>query len=310
MEISDISANDVRPHVELMLAVSGHPRNETYWQWMNTGYDETLITGLKHKGEILASYAVHARDLVYQGQIYRVGFATQALMHTDYRDLKNLVRLTDEVWRRCRLANINYVIGFPNNNIWMINKRVMDWSEIAVFPSYEVTLEKIKSSIKHPPVDHISADIPNELYFETQSGVCLKKDYDWFRWRFNDNPCNYYRIRFVESYKGHSYLIAKTYNSDNGIKFGHFIDFQFSDYDSFAALVFDAVSYFEWSGVDRISLWLMPSSDYLKWFVSLGFSDSGFSTNFGIKDVSNNRGGSPLYDFNKWNIHMSFSDAF
>jgi hypothetical protein len=313
LHIKNISPDDMDIHVDLMLQAGQHLRSTAYWKWINKGIwdGDTIIHGIEHNRHMVGSYAVHPITLIYNNLTLSAGFATQALIHTEYRKLKNIYSITNSVIEECKQNGVQVVIGFPNETMWQISERFLEWKVVRLFQSLEINIEDFNvGDIGITNVTSYTRDMT--IGFSQSQGISRKKTNKWFTWRFCDHPIIHYKIFCINKENiVSSYVVLKVFRANNTLK-GHIMDYQSSSVDDMSSLMLKAKEYFRWMGVQKISFWCMPSNKWYQWFMQWPFKETGFKTNFAIKiiDDKNKSSIGSLPEYNNWDIQMSFSDAF
>jgi hypothetical protein len=312
MELRRLIDKDASQHIELMLESSGHDRTIAYWKWLNCNLPsgDTIIYGIIENDRVIGSYAVHLVPLQYNGDVFKCGFATQAVVHSKYRNLQRIVSLSREVLDLCKELKFDFIFGFPNNNIWPVKKKIIGWKEVSKLKQLVVDISSF-SSINNKNV--IVLERCNDIEFLQEKGVAFIKTNEWFKWRYFDNPIAHYHVCGITCESGKkisSYIVLKTYRGNENI--GHIIDIQSKNREDMEQLLSSAAEYFNWMGVKEISLWCTPSDEWYKFFVNLSVNSAYnvTDTNFGIFPLSKNGFNTDFYNIGNWNLKMFMSDAF
>jgi hypothetical protein len=128
---------------------------------------------------------------------------------------------------------------------------------------------------------------------------------DFRKWRFAQSPVYiYYRVKVPSG----EYAIIKLFQ-DNLQHWccGDIVDFEceLNDTDKLRELFLAAILELQNKGVSNITTWANPYSPLRKLLDSLGFTESGHKTCFGV--TISNHSFDCLYDFKQW--HLVQSDA-
>jgi hypothetical protein len=102
---------------------------------------------------------------------------------------------------------------------------------------------------------------------------------------------------------------ALKFYKKNYILYGHIVDLIAYNEEIDIDLVKQVVKHFVSCGVNIVSLW--GNMETRKKYNEMGFVEKGFTTNFGImlfeKSIPSQI---DLYNYNSWDLAMSYSDAF
>ncbi len=266
----------------------GYNLSVEYYNWINfdNPFGESIIHVAKDQDNIIGHYAVMPVDLDYNGETIRAGFAIQATIHPDHRNLENIIELTEAIWGRCKDKGIKFVYGFPNDRIWPICTNLMGFKPIGDFRAWELPIEDFRLD-----VNGINGN------YKATDKIRVKKT-DYRAWRFLNHPLNHYVLRMEDWVS----CILKLYDRD-GKKYGHIIDFETLSFNFLEGVR----KYFQKQLVDIISCWVMPGP-YANILQTCGFKQTGFMTHFGYRPISDVPEG--IDKLENWHITMADSDAF
>jgi hypothetical protein len=140
--------------------------------------------------------------------------------------------------------------------------------------------------------------------------VHIERSYDFVLWRFFWHPLEHYPFFLVKDKYGRVIgWIALKFHRKNEMLYGHIVDFIISDEEMEKILIEQAVKYFAVCGVNVVSAWGNEATR--KRYEEMGFLEKGFTTNFGVKIFDDRLDGLiDLTDYNRWDMAMSYSDAF
>lgn len=306
--------------IDLFLQGDHHLRTKSYWNWINrlSPFGKSFIEVAVLEESIIGHYGIVPVTLSIGDLKINCGFATQAIIHTSHRNLEIIHQLTERMWKRCEESQLDFIYGFPNDNIWKIKQSIMDWKSIGDFKSFEVSIDKLLKKIK--PVKSIKIkrlySFGKEFDFlikksKIYNKISISKNSDYLNWRIFSHPLNHY-IVLSSMYQNEltGYMVLKLFRKNNML-YGHIIDFhsledQFEE--TISSLLSEAIIFFKWANVSKVSLWLFPENDYQKLFSSFGFEYSGFNTHFGYRNINNSF--NEINNINNWHLSMADSDAF
>ena len=88
-------------------------------------------------GDIVASYAVLPFKYNYFGKEIIFGQSVDTMVREDYRGNPfNLKKMANEVYQALIKEKIPFVFGFPNEEIYMIRKKILKWRDIGKLDIY------------------------------------------------------------------------------------------------------------------------------------------------------------------------------
>lgn len=310
--------------VDLFWQAGPHIRTVGFWNWINrrNPFGESIVEVAERNGKIIGHYAVMPVDLWIEGASVRAGFAIQAIVHTAFRNLKNLLHMADRLWERCAERGIQFVYAFPNDNIWKVNLVLMAWEPICDFKSLECPVDGLRTALEEAATgvevrrialfDDRFDDLWSDSPMARSRKVAIARNAEFLNWRFFEHPLQHYVV-FVAETRGKpvGYIVLKFYRKGNKF-YGHIVDILTVKHDAefvAKALLREAFRFFEWARGDIISCWMCPSNPYHEVLGSLGFAPTGFNTHFGYRAIS---GGIPeeILLLENWYLTMAHSDAF
>ena len=305
-----------------MWSSSTHVRNVQYWKWVNSdlwGY-APIIKYAYFKDNIIGSYVINPVKLLFKGKTIKAGFATQVLVHPEYRDLSIINDLNTSIVESCGHELVDFIYGFPNNSIWNVNLRLFGWNDAGGINYLRVdrnNFYKLNANIDTFFIDDSRINILKKFISEVSNRVNndtieFKITLDWFKWRFFDNPLQYYKVMCVEIDNNvHGVLVLKNYyNGENLVGHIVYIKTLTINYDVVSSLVRKAFDYFEYIGALEVTIWKTNNNWIMRFLQENGFVlVDDYYTNFGFKSIAmNNIDNIPGAE--GWDISMSNSDAF
>lgn len=311
--------------VDLFRISSDHLRTKSFFKWANikNPFSKSISLVLQDSNEsIIGHYALMIFRLVYKDEIFNAGFGSQLVIHPKFRNFKFMWKLLNVVWDSSKEKGLRFLYAFPNNNIWPVKNRLMGWELIKEFQPLEVDIrgkdvisgnnselrfQRICTLTNYKELINKIWDVSKDMYKDL---IHIERSYDFVQWRFFQHPLEHYPFYLIKNQNGIiiGWIAFKFYRK-NGILYGHIVDFVIPDEKLEDALIRQAIKYFAWCGVDIISTW---SSKIIKRkYEEVGFRENGFVTNFGIRYLDEAwKERVDITDYTKWDLNMSYSDAF
>ena len=302
-----------------LLRACGYSPDERWWRWMNEECPQgkTLVElAVAGDGEVVGHYSVWPKLLRSGGATLRAGMAIHAAVHPDHRGLSILKDLMQRTVARCREEGIAFIYAFPNDQVWLVYLRFLQWKELGDLKACEISLEgwdepeqggSLQWVLRDPPVFEEAHGRIQQAMLEEGSlreKIAAVKDRAWLEWRYARHPRVRYPLLEGRSSSGElvAYGVLKLYEKA-GIRYGHIVDFGVlpSAEQGFPALVRAALRFFKSRGADVASCWFSDEQ--------LGFRKTGFITHVGIRPVEPENSGE-TFMLNPWHVTMGDSDAF
>lgn len=302
-----------------------NPRTVNYWKWANlkNPFSKSISLVVEDCDKsIIGHYSVMVLKLICKDRSFSAGFGAQLVIHPRFRNFKLMWELLNNVWSISKENGLSFIYAFPNNNIWPLKNKMMGWRLIKEFNALELDLKNAKlnhkktSEIKFQRTGNLSQykDVINNIWSKNSDKyknlIHIERTYDFVNWRFFLHPLEHYPFYIVkDSSENILGWIAFKFYRKNGVLYGHIMDFVMSERNHERDLIKKAVKWFADRGADVVSVWgnRFTRASYEEF----GFKENGFLTNFGIKMMDNNtEGQKDAKNFNRWDLAMSYSDAF
>ena len=321
IDIRSYEKKDEFSHIDLMWNSSTHVRNIQYWRWINSdlwGY-EPVIKYATFRGKIIGSYTINPVDLLFKDEVIKAGFATQVLVHSEHRDLSIINDLNTSIVDSCAKESVDFIFGFPNNSIWNVNLRLFGWKDAGRIKYLKLNRVEFHTLNTNSTaffineknlyiLDSFMSEINNNI---NKNIINYKISLDWFKWRFFDNPLQYYKVVCVEINNNiQGILTLKNYHTGNKLV-GHIVYIKVLpvNNDVLSSLMAKAFDYFNFVGASEVTMWKTDDNWIVENLKKIGFSLTDYYTNFGFKPIKMKNINS-VPNVNDWNISMSNSDAF
>lgn len=153
-------------------------------------------------GKIVGSYSSIPFKYKYFGKQYVFALSVDTMIHKDYRGKPvNIKKMANLVYENLIKDNVPFVFGFPNENVYLVRKKMLNWKNIGELDYYVLPLKigvvKKKLSIFNP-CSKLFAGLVNKLAKDIKSyrkGTGLDRNIEKIN---NDEFVNY---RYDDSYK-------------------------------------------------------------------------------------------------------------
>ena len=325
VKIRPYRKGDEYPITDLFRISSDHFRTVDFFRWANlkNPHSQGISLILEDKnGNIIGHYALMIYRLVYRDKVFKAGFGAQLVIHPLFRNFQLMWKLLNAMWERSGDKGLDFLFAFPNNNIWPIKNRLMEWKLVREFQALELDLKETTASSKSiseielQRISNLSVhrDVIDKIWQDNKRRyrnlLHIERGYDFVCWRFFQHPLEHYPFFLIKNLKGTitGWIALKFYRKD-GKLYGHVLDFIISDEKLEKALISHVIEYFSRWGVNIISVW--GNTFLRKKYKEMGFKEMGFTTNFGVKAFDNKLNAwLDITDYNKWDMAMSYSDAF
>lgn len=287
----------------------------SYYEWRNNNSNTKNYVMKNKSNKIIGHYSIQINKFYYKGNSINIGLGQQAVVSPEYRNLENIIELVNYSIKDTN-NDIDLIMGFPNNNFYLVQERFMKWNKVNIFNSLDIKLKDINSfeieqnnNIKR--LKRGDFNKLNKYNFKINNiKINLSYDYKYLKWRFFQKPTNYYPIFYYElddEIKG--YIILKIFNDGKDSK-GHIMNLNAHNDTIKNKLISKAVDYFKFLDVEYISIW--PTTEYYDFFDNYNFcKEKTFNTNFYIKNINlSNDEYEEFKNIINWNLEMHLSDAF
>jgi len=309
--------SDKHSIADLLSLASKHLRPIHYWDWINTKkiFPGSFVVLAIHMGKIVGHYAVSVREFNIFGKLEKVGLATQTVIHPAYRRLQILLDISNFTRDICVMRNLHMVLGFPNNNLHKINKKLLKWQYLADITQLEIDLNNL---INHNPqfqkerVIKFDERFNNLIKFYNTKNNNIKEylTIENLNWRYFEHPLNNYAIfaSFDKKNLVKGYIALKLYHSDIGLK-GHVMEIvTFDNLSEIDVLFGFAISYFKWANCDSISLWSINNDYKYNYFKKMGFKENSITSHLQVLTLSESS--KEFVNIDNLDVCMKMSDAY
>lgn len=286
------------------------------WRWHYA--DGAIIELAEADGRIVGHYAVRPRPFWLGERACTGGHAIGSMVAPEFRNVKTFIDLAHRAYARCRERGWPFVYAFPNDNVWLVRRRMLGWQALppvvalaAHVPSAPVPPADLDGVVRLPP----GAPLDDAAWLGQPCGdrVRTADSPSFIRWRLRARPhadYPFYVHREAGALRG--YMALKRYASPDGVV-GHIIALRTApgaEAISGARLIACALEHFRAAGIDRVTTWIWPASPLHAIATAAGLAPApGRGQNFGylaFDDATN----AALADAARWDIAMTDSDVF
>ena len=294
------------------------------WRWYYQGASagrpspSVIAVAEAEDGRIVGHYAVQPRPFCLSGRRCLSGLVMGSMVAPEFRNIATFIDLAKMAYSMSRERGIELVYAFPNDNVWLVRQRMLDWQALPslvslVAPPGELRVPEIDAAgIPELAPDH---GFPGAEWMEpcAAEGIRAVHTPDWLSWRLRERPGVEYPL-FVHRASGEvtGYIALKRYRAADGRVDGHVVAWRVKpgeEESSGVTLLARAKVWFEGAGVDRVSMWLLPRSPLHGVAVRAGLRPGQDRKNFGYLALDGGLEGE-LSAPDRWDVTMSDSDVF
>lgn len=141
-----------------------------------------------------------------------------------------------------------------------------------------------------------------------ENGISFERRAEFRTWRFASSPVyDYFKMELETG----EFSVFKIYrNPSSGETCGDIVDLEcrLSDRLATTRLLLSTCAVLKKNGTQAASIWAVPGTDYFTLLAGMGFRESDYESNFGIKAL--NSGCDFLYDLSRWTFFQSDATNF
>lgn len=298
--------------LELYRIVFGLELSLEAWQWYYRGAE---IAVADSDGQIVGHYAVQPRPFSVAGQRCTAGLVVGSMVAPEFRNVTTFLDTARCCYDLCRARAIPFVYAFPNDNVWLVRRRMLDWSALPSLTALVAAPEDLalplpdQSVVRLPDGDAIAAS-----WLATNDATAIRPVYseEFLAWRLH-KPDVAYPIYVHESGgQLRGYIVLKHYEG-NGQREGHILALRVApgaETEVATQLLARAKAHFVEARVARVSTWLLPASPVFAAVTAVGLKpEGGKGKNFGYLALDRQLA-DVLAEHARWDIAMSDSDVY
>lgn len=256
--------------------------------------------------KIVGSYAVIPQKYNYLEKDVIFGQAVDTMIDENYRGNPFLLKkLAEKVYKRLVEDNINFVFGFPNDNIYLVRKKILKWHDIYNLDIYllPIHIGAIKNVLQ--PLNVFSKLLSKTLNALVSKRIDLSETYHIYK----QNTSEYLDYRFSNSYQkinvSNEAYAFYTIQEFDGIRTAFVVEVYPLTKNNLEYVVknisanekhIDLVAYFGYLDFKPINLFKIPSKYKPK------------DTFMSGKILNKNKIGDDVFDVKNWRVNLSNFD--
>lgn len=318
------------------------------WRWYYRGGPTgrgpvAVIVVAESEGRIIGHYAVQPRPFCLDGRRVTAGLVMGSMVAPEFRNITTFIEMAKAAYALCREQQIGFLYAFPNDNVWLVRQRMLDWQALPRLHALcaapadirvpEVAVPDVVASGAAVPngavsgvaapetaVPEVERLRPGEPFLAADwleacpdQGIRAVCSPDWLTWRLLERPgVEYYLYTARSGDHLQGYIALKRYQVADGRVDGHIVAFRVrpgEEHTTGALLLARARRHFEETGAGRVTLWLLPRSPLHSLIVRAGMTPEQPGKNFGYLSLDDTLNPA-LAPPDRWDVTMSDSDVF
>jgi hypothetical protein len=224
------------------------------------------------------------------------------MTHPKYGGRGLFTKLASHLFSYMRDEGYHSVWGFPNKNSHRPFIERLHWQDIHEVPTMTADVSRLKlPDVPRERDDSFMRDY--SFLSNLHSGISVRKDAKWLRWRYAENPVNTYSNHVVtDGEKVLAMAVTKAYQGSLDL-----VDLQASDGDTGQRVLSMVASEARDRNAERIRTW-MPLCHYLH----LVLEKIGFLNEAPVTYMAGLcfEGADNFYDYREWYVQMGDSDVY
>lgn len=183
---------------------------------------------LNDNNEIVGCYSVIPYRYEYFDHELIFGLSVDTMIHEDYRGSPyTLKKLSSLIYEQLKANNIPFVFGFPNDNVYLVRKKILKWEDIGKLEYYILPLNigAFKPSLK---IFNFLSQLFSRvitLSSSSKSGINIQKspiqkinDYLFMKQRYDQT--------YTTIHLDQNHIFTYKIYLENGIRVAYIIDLQ------------------------------------------------------------------------------------
>jgi Acetyltransferase (GNAT) domain len=282
------------------------------WRW-HYGSD-AIIELAEVDDRIICHYAVQPRAFHVGSRACSAGLVIGSMVAPEHRNITTFLELANRAYAQCRARGIPFVYAFPNDNVWLVRRRMLSWQALPPIAALATTIPS-SFAASSAGIEPLVGEFPESpmLGASTDDRIRSADTADMLEWRLRSRPGVVYPV-YVHREGGvlRGYIALKRYAAASGAV-GHIVAFRVApgaERSSGIQLLAHALEHFAAAGVDRVTTWMLQASPLHELMLDAGFAaDSGPKKNFGYLAFDEEIA-EALADAARWDVAMVDSDVF
>ena len=177
---------------------------------------------LNENDEIVGCYSCIPYEYNYFGKQVLFGLSVDTMIKEEYRGSPfTLKKLANAVYDEMKKDGVSFVFGFPNDNVYLVRKKILKWKDIGELKYYilPINIGAIKSKLK-------GLNLLSKIYANSINKL-VNSDFSTEKATYEIEKSNINLFRYDNTYSlvefSDSYMSYKIYNED-GVKTAYLID--------------------------------------------------------------------------------------
>lgn len=177
---------------------------------------------INEDNKIVGCYSCIPYEYNYFGNKLLFGLSVDTMIQEEYRGSPfTLKKIANAVYDEMKKDGVSFVFGFPNDNVYLVRKKILKWKDIGELKYYilPINIGTIKSRFKY-------LDFASKLYANIVNKLVVN-EFKSIGSLYNIEKENIKEFRYDSSYKVMSfedgYISYKTYDEE-GVKVAYLID--------------------------------------------------------------------------------------
>ncbi len=275
------------------------------WRYLKNPNKDVLVAVDIENKQVLANYSASPCLLCIKGKSYKTGLSMTTMTHPNFRRRGLFPKLAKELYNH--MISLNYVMiwGFPNANSHETFNQHLGWNDIYSIPMMQLSVIDTKKNGDVPRFDN---DF-NLNYTESkglESLIHVKKDKQYLRWRYGNNPINKYN-NFVVCHGNEvsSFCVTKLYEGNIDL-----VDFQADNIEEGEYLFRQVMSFAYTHGCSFLNCWAPRHHFIYSLCEKFNSRKTKQITSFGFHLLHNKDYQAYIQRYENWYIQMGDSDVY
>lgn len=277
--------------------------NIVRWRYLDNPLGELIVCVAIDNNRLVGVSAALPCEIVYNDKIEESAISLNLMTDPEFRGKGVFVKLASKLYEYMENQGYKSVLGFPNyiSNPTFTSKlgRVV----IYEIPTLKLSLSDFRNNLESRSwiIDDDAFELNYCPITHKSKSIYIKKDKEYFKWRYYKNPQNKYKNFVVvnESNVVKSFLICKEYNEQLNI-----VDYYFAEEKDINPLIERSIEYARDLGKVSITTWSQIGTEEHLILQKLGFRNNYPVTYFSGKLFGTIDKSDDFYDYRKWHITM------
>lgn len=276
------------------------------WRYAENPAGDLLVNVEVSDEDVIANYSASPVIMSIHGESSKTALSMTTMTDPDHMGKGLFPKLAAGLYKYMEESGYSMIWGFPNNNSHrgFINKLV--WKDVYEIPTMKLSIGNQININEFYETDNQFNLEYNEI-IPIENGVFVKKDQDYLKWRYLNNPINKYsNIVVRKGNKVSSFGVIKVYNDSLDI-----VDFQPSNQEEGFKLLNQVITFAKENKLKAINCWAPRHHFIHNLCEKAGFVNTSPITYLGFKYFNeNNSLIEDLMNYNNWYLQMGDSDVY